>query len=94
MDKYTKHLENLPFDLLHIAQSFANDNKSPKIEPAHLLRLHQRKRNRAGGLGYGATAMGGKGQPKTNRATEGNSPGKEKEGIIGEDKKGAAHKRT
>jgi ATP-dependent Clp protease ATP-binding subunit ClpA len=43
MDKYTKHLENLPFDLLHIAQSFANDNKSPKIEPAHLLRalLHK-----------------------------------------------------
>ena len=43
MDKYTKHLENLPFDLLHIAQSFANDNKSPKIEPAHLFRalLHK-----------------------------------------------------
>ena len=43
MDKYTKLLENLPFDLLHIAQSYANDNKSPKIEPAHLLRalLHK-----------------------------------------------------
>jgi len=43
MDKYTQLLENLPFDLLHIAQSFANDNKSPKIEPAHLLRalLHK-----------------------------------------------------
>ena len=43
MDKYTKLLENLPFDVLHIAQSFANDNKSPKIEPAHLLRalLHK-----------------------------------------------------
>lgn len=43
MDKYTKHLENLSFDLLHIAQSFANDNKSPKIEPAHLFRalLHK-----------------------------------------------------
>ena len=43
MDKYTQRLENLPFDLLHIAQSFANDNKSPKIEPAHLLRalLHK-----------------------------------------------------
>ena len=43
MDKYTKLLENMPFDLLHIAQSFANDNKSPKIEPAHLLRalLHK-----------------------------------------------------
>ena len=43
MDKYSQLLENLPFDLLHIAQSFANDNKSPKIEPAHLLRalLHK-----------------------------------------------------
>jgi ATP-dependent Clp protease ATP-binding subunit ClpA len=43
MDKYSKLLENLPFDVLHIAQSFANDNKSPKIEPAHLLRalLHK-----------------------------------------------------
>ena len=43
MDKYTKLLEDLPFDLLHIAQSYANDNKSPKIEPAHLFRalLHK-----------------------------------------------------
>ena len=43
MDKYAKLLENMPFDVLHIAQSFANDNKSPKIEPAHLLRalLHK-----------------------------------------------------
>jgi ATP-dependent Clp protease ATP-binding subunit ClpA len=43
MNKYTQRLENLPFDLLHIAQSYANDNKSPKIEPAHLLRalLHK-----------------------------------------------------
>lgn len=43
MDDYLKTLETLPFDLLHIAQSFANDNKSPKIEPAHLLRalLHK-----------------------------------------------------
>lgn len=43
MDKYIKSLEGLPFDLLHVAQSFANDNKSPKIEPAHLLRalLHK-----------------------------------------------------
>ena len=43
MSKYTKMLESLPFDLLHIAQSFANDNKCPKIEPAHLLRalLHK-----------------------------------------------------
>lgn len=43
MDKYIKLLEDLPFDLLHIAQSFAKDNKSPKIEPAHILRalLHK-----------------------------------------------------
>ncbi len=43
MSKYSQHLEALPFDVLHIAQSFANDNKSPKIEPAHLLRalLHK-----------------------------------------------------
>ena len=43
MDKYSRLLEALPFDILHIAQSFANDNKSPKIEPAHLLRalLHK-----------------------------------------------------
>lgn len=42
-DKYFLHLETLPFDLLHIAQSYANDNKSPKIEPAHLFRalLHK-----------------------------------------------------
>lgn len=42
-DKYSLHLEALPFDLLHIAQSFANDNKSPKIEPAHIFRalLHK-----------------------------------------------------
>ena len=43
MDKYSEMLADLPFDLLHVAQSFANDNKSPKIEPAHLLRalLHK-----------------------------------------------------
>ena len=43
MDKYVQRLENLPVDLTHIAQSFANDNKSPKIEPAHLFRalLHK-----------------------------------------------------
>ena len=42
-DKYSLHLETLPFNLLHIAQSFANDNKSPKIEPVHLFRalLHK-----------------------------------------------------
>ncbi len=43
MDKYTQLLASLPFDLLHIAESFANDNKSPLIEPAHLFRalLHK-----------------------------------------------------
>ena len=43
MDKYTQILAALPFDLLHIAESFANDNKSPQIEPAHLFRalLHK-----------------------------------------------------
>lgn len=42
-DKYIKYLELLPFDILHIAESFAKDNKSPEIEPAHLLRslLHK-----------------------------------------------------
>ena len=44
MSRYTKQLEALPFDLMHIAQSFATDNKSPKVEPAHLLRalLHKK----------------------------------------------------
>ena len=43
MDKYIQLLQGFSFDLLHIAQSFAKDNKSPKIEPAHLLRalLHK-----------------------------------------------------
>lgn len=43
MDKYTQLLADLPFDILHIAESFANDNKSPLIEPAHLFRalLHK-----------------------------------------------------
>lgn len=43
MDKYINLLQGLSFDLLHIAQSFATDNKSPKIEPAHLFRalLHK-----------------------------------------------------
>jgi len=43
MDKYTEQLSKLPFDLVHIAQSFATDNKSPKIEPAHLLRALMHK---------------------------------------------------
>ncbi len=44
MSRYTKQLEALPFDIMHIAQSFATDNKSPKVEPAHLLRalLHKK----------------------------------------------------
>lgn len=43
MDKYIQLLQGFSFDLLHIAQSFATDNKSSKIEPAHLLRalLHK-----------------------------------------------------
>lgn len=43
MDKYSQLLQGFSFDLLHIAQSYAMDNKSPKIEPAHLLRalLHK-----------------------------------------------------
>lgn len=43
MDKYVQLLQAFSFDLLHIAQSYATDNKSPKIEPAHLLRalLHK-----------------------------------------------------
>lgn len=43
MDKYTQLLMELPFDYLHLAESFANDNRSPKIEPAHLFRalLHK-----------------------------------------------------
>ena len=43
MDKYIQLLQGLSFDLLHIAQSYAIDNKSPEIEPAHLLRalLHK-----------------------------------------------------
>ncbi len=43
MDKYSEYLSSFPFDMLHLAESFAKDNKSPKIEPAHLLRalLHK-----------------------------------------------------
>lgn len=43
MDKYVDSLSALHFDLLHIAQSFATDNSSPTIEPAHILRalLHK-----------------------------------------------------
>lgn len=43
MDKYIEALTLIPNDYLHIASSFALDNSSPKIEPAHLLRalLHK-----------------------------------------------------
>lgn len=43
MDKYVEHLSNLHFDLQHIAQSYANDNSNPQVEPAHILRalLHK-----------------------------------------------------
>lgn len=43
MDKYVEQLSSLHFDLLHIAQSYANDNNSTLIEPAHILRalLHK-----------------------------------------------------
>ena len=43
MDKYSEQLSLLPNDFLHIASSFAVDNSSPKIEPAHILRalLHK-----------------------------------------------------
>ena len=42
-DKYLNYLEDLPFDIVHVAQSYAIDNQSPEIEPAHLLRalLHK-----------------------------------------------------
>lgn len=43
MDKYLDFLSNIGFDMVHIAQSFANDNNNPKIEPSHILRslLHK-----------------------------------------------------
>lgn len=43
MDKYTEALSSIPNGYLHIATSFAVDNSSPAIEPAHLFRalLHK-----------------------------------------------------
>ena len=43
MDKYTEQLTAVSCDFIHIAKSFAVDNGSPKIEPAHILRalLHK-----------------------------------------------------
>ncbi len=43
MDKYIEQLSLLPNDFLHIVKSYAVDNGSPKVEPAHLLRalLHK-----------------------------------------------------
>jgi ATP-dependent Clp protease ATP-binding subunit ClpA len=42
-DKILHFFEELQVDVLHIAQSYAKDNKSPQIEPAHLFRalLHK-----------------------------------------------------
>lgn len=43
MEQIVEVLSKLSFDLLHIARSYALDNNSPKIEPAHILRalLHK-----------------------------------------------------
>ena len=43
MDKYIATLASIPDGYLHIAFSFAKDNSSPVVEPAHLLRalLHK-----------------------------------------------------
>ncbi len=43
MDKYIEQLTIIPNDFLHIVKSFAVDNGSPKVEPAHILRalLHR-----------------------------------------------------
>ncbi len=43
MDKYIEYLSLLPNDFLHIVKSFTLDNRSPQIEPAHILRalLHK-----------------------------------------------------
>lgn len=43
MDKYVEQLARIQNSFLHIAKSFAVDNGSPKIEPAHILRalLHK-----------------------------------------------------
>lgn len=43
MDKYTEILSQMPNDFLHVVKSFAIDNNSPKIEPAHIMRalLHK-----------------------------------------------------
>lgn len=42
-DKYIGLLQTLPFDLLHVAQSYAKENGCPQIEPVHLFRalLHK-----------------------------------------------------
>lgn len=44
MDKYIDQLAIIPNDFLHVVKSFAVDNGSPKIEPAHILRalLHKK----------------------------------------------------
>lgn len=45
MDKYVEQLASLPNEFLHIARSFAVDNGSPQIEPAHILRALLHKNN-------------------------------------------------
>lgn len=45
MDKYVEQLASVPNDFLHIARSFAVDNGSPQIEPAHILRALLHKNN-------------------------------------------------
>ena len=42
-NKFVEYFEGLQFDLVHISQSFAVDNKSPQIEPVHIFRalLHK-----------------------------------------------------
>lgn len=44
MDKYIEHLAALPGDFLHVVKSFALDNSSPKVEPAHILRALMHKK--------------------------------------------------
>lgn len=46
MDKYSEHLEKLSFNLLHIAQPFANNNKPLVIDTTPVLRtlLHKSER--------------------------------------------------
>ncbi len=42
-NKFAEYFDGLQVDIVHISQSFAVDNKSPQIEPAHIFRalLHK-----------------------------------------------------